>query len=223
MGYVKRLRPPPVHSGDRNLTNDREEARCRLASNIHPSTLLSTVAAAVRFSHDRPRHCRIAACRLGLELLGRATAVARRAGGATAKRVTKQKTYRAIRIDPAETNPMPTDQQRDPIHTNKNIRRTAFMAYVDDERSWESSTPVLTAPVFVHEDDVTVNIQIELADNHAMLISVRKDQDLPPVLTLWHGSGEHNLPPEHWHALRAWFAEATTTRSEKVNQEKTTR
>jgi hypothetical protein len=107
-----------------------------------------------------------------------------------------------------------TDQQRDPIHTNKTIRRTVCTSYAGDAQSWECSTPVVTAPVFVYEDDVTVNIQIELNDDHAMLISVRKDGAEPrlPVLTLWRDRGEHDLPPERWHTLRAWFADVIAGR-----------
>ena len=98
----------------------------------------------------------------------------------------------------------------DPIYSNKRLRRTFATSWDDDRLTWERSTPEFAAPVFVHEDDLTVNLQIELADDYAMLISVRKDgrEPVTPVLTLWHGSGEHDLEPERWQTLRGWFERA---------------
>jgi hypothetical protein len=60
---------------------------------------------------------------------------------------------------------------RTPPYTDKRVRRTFSQAYGDDELTWEQCGPDCPATAFVHEDDLTVNLQVELAGDHAVLIS----------------------------------------------------
>jgi hypothetical protein len=103
---------------------------------------------------------------------------------------------------------MPDDQGPKPvaIYTNKRIRRTVAMGFTDDRRmTWERSTHEIDARVFVHEDDHTLNLQIELAGDRALLVSMRKDRREPMTLTFWHGSGEHELDERGWWELAELF------------------
>jgi hypothetical protein len=85
-------------------------------------------------------------------------------------------------------------------------RRTCAASYSDDlPLTWARGTREVTAHVFVHEDDHTVNLQIELADDHAVLVTLRKDGRSEPSITLWHGSGEHDLEDSNASHLREWF------------------
>jgi hypothetical protein len=103
-----------------------------------------------------------------------------------------------------------------PAYSEKRIRRTVEQSMLDDpELTWEQVGPDCPATAFVHEDDVTINLQIELISDYALLVSLRKDDDAPPSVTLWHGNGELRNICE-WNGERAeleifrdWAASAT--------------
>ena len=69
----------------------------------------------------------------------------------------------------------------------------------------------------MHEDDHRICLQIELPDDYAVTITLRKDRlDAPMGVDLWHGNGEHDLADDYggrvendWRRLRNWAAKAT--------------
>jgi hypothetical protein len=73
------------------------------------------------------------------------------------------------------------------------------------------------ATAYVHENADSFRLQVEMADGHALLISVRKKEapDEPEAsVTLWHGNGEKTLVSGkskcgNWKAFRKWALAAT--------------
>jgi hypothetical protein len=100
--------------------------------------------------------------------------------------------------------------QRNAAFTDTRLCRTVCAAYADDKLTWERVGPVCPATALVHEDDCTVNLQIELANKHALMITIRKDGRSPTTISLWHGSGEHELEQDSSaQHLLDWGLEAT--------------
>jgi hypothetical protein len=107
---------------------------------------------------------------------------------------------------------------------NPHICRSVCASYTDDKITWERSTAQCNVPVFVHEDDVTVNLQITFPNTvghpdqprrgqHVLLVTFRKDGRQPPCISLWYGSGEHEARDDG-AGLREWFEIATGMRPE---------
>lgn len=69
---------------------------------------------------------------------------------------------------------------------------------------------------FVHEDEEGLQLQIELGQNRAVLLTVSKTGEAPNV-SLWCGSGSHDFGRDEGEAgetvesFREWLAEIAAT------------
>jgi hypothetical protein len=84
-------------------------------------------------------------------------------------------------------------------------------------KQWMDANPPLpqgSAHVLTHEDTDRFNLQIELMNNFAVLLSVPKQQDGdPPSVTLWKDRGESDFADYNLDRFREFIEIATGKRT----------
>jgi hypothetical protein len=61
----------------------------------------------------------------------------------------------------------------------------------------------------INDNDDALSLQIELGNDHAVMLTIRKDHSEPNATMIRTGSGEHSFADETPAAFKAWLREAS--------------